>query len=509
VLAYAAASVYHSNEHRLLNLRARAVGAVLAGAVTEIQTPLASAAALADATHGNPQKFKRLIAPYIGLGGTRPFVSVSLWRVRDPQAGPVAVLGSPPMLHTAMGQAAGFFSRASNSTSLTVLDLLQAPEPRIGYGYTGRVAGPYAAYGESALKKSRYTPVGKNSGFADINFAIYLGAPSPSTLLATSVRHLPLTGRRVSVRVPFGTSQLTVDVAPHGSLSGSLPQRLPVILAVVGALLTLGATALTVRLIERRRHAEALALELESAAEENRRLYAEQRTIAQTLQHALLPEQLPQLPGLQTGARYEAGVQGVEIGGDWYDLIELDAGQLLLVVGDVSGRGLRAASAMAALRYAIHAYAAQGDPPGEFLRKLSKLVNVRSTGQIATVLCAVIDVRAHELSLTSAGHLPPLLIGGRGSEFLITEPGLPVGVDQSARYPTTRVTAPAGSTLLAFTDGLVERRGENIDLGLERLRGRAGAAHDSLDELLDRLVRDLREDGSEDDTAIAGIRWTS
>ena len=117
---------------------------------------------------------------------------------------------------------------------------------------------------------------------------------------------------------------------------------------------------------------------LERIAEENRRLYSEQRTIAQTLQHALLPEALPKIQGVETGARYEAGVEGVDIGGDWYDLIALDDHRLLLVVGDVSGRGVRAAATMASLRYAIHAYAAQNDPPATILTKLSKLVNVGS-----------------------------------------------------------------------------------------------------------------------------------
>ena len=153
-------------------------------------------------------------------------------------------------------------------------------------------------------------------------------------------------------------------------------------------------------------------------ADENRRLYSEQRSIAQTLQHALLPERLPKIRGVETSARYEAGVEGVDIGGDWYDLIALDDHRLLLVVGDVSGRGVRAAATMASLRYAIHAYAAQNDPPATILTKLSKLVNVGATGQLATILCALIDVEAHELTVTSAGHLPPLLISDGTGTFI-------------------------------------------------------------------------------------------
>jgi len=297
-------------------------------------------------------------------------------------------------------------------------------------------------------------------------------------------------------------------VASRGPLSGSLPQRLPWAIALVGTLLTLAAGGLAVRLIQRRRSVERLAHQIEETAEENRRLYAEQRGIAQTLQHALLPDLLPQLPGLQVGARYEAGAEGVDIGGDWYDLIALGERRLLLVVGDVSGRGLRAATTMALLRFAIHAYAAQGDDPPTFLPKLSRLVNVTADRQLATVVCAAIDVGSREMSITNAGHLPPLMISAQGAEFLESEVGLPVGVDRETTYSSTRTSAPPGATLLAFTDGLVERRGESIEVGLERLRSHVVSNHVSLDQLLGRVLSEMREDAS-DDAAIAAIRWTN
>ena len=226
------------------------------------------------------------------------------------------------------------------------------------------------------------------------------------------------------------------------------------------------------RLIQRRLHAEQLARSLEEVAEENRRLYSEQRTIAQTLQHALLPERAAEDPRGGDQRPLRGGVEGVDIGGDWYDLIALDDHRLLLVVGDVSGRGVRAAATMASLRYAIHAYAAQNDPPATILTKLSKLVNVGATGQLATILCALVDVEAHELTVTSAGHLPPLLISdGRGT-FIQSAVGVPIGVNTGATYTSTAVSTPPAATLLAFTDGLVERRGESIDTGLARLQTR-------------------------------------
>jgi serine phosphatase RsbU (regulator of sigma subunit) len=507
-LTLVSAKLNRDNEKQLLRLRAREVGTVLTEVIPSIQTPLASAAALADATGGNTAKFKRFAAPYVGLSAGQPFVSLSLWRVGHPGRGPLAVVGVPPALSSSIQRAPALFARASAKPGLSVTGFLQSPAPRLGYAFAGAASGPFAAYGESAVPPSRYAPVQTNAAFSDIDYAVYLGpTTNRANLIAASVRHLPLSGRTNIVRTPIGDSSFTVAVAARRPLGGSLPQRVAPAIAIFGAVLSIGAALVAARLIDRRRGAERLAGRLEEIADENRRLYAEQRGIAQTLQHALLPENLPQLPGIQTSARYEAGAHGVEIGGDWYDLIALDDRRLLLVVGDVSGRGLRAATTMAALRYAIHAYAAQGDPPAELLSKLSNLVSVKADGQLATVLCALVDVPGRTVSVTSAGHLPPLMITARGSRFVHGEVGLPVGVDRAPSYASTTITAPSGATLLAYTDGLVERRGESIDAGLGRLRARASANHGSLDELLTRVLEDLRDDASEDDTAIAGIRW--
>lgn len=507
VLTSLSAAQYTHNERRLLVLRARDVGAVLTTALPSIQTPLASATALANATGGNVAKFAQLVSQYVGRG--RPFVSIALWRRHAPASGPVAIVGSPPLM-ARPDQAARFFTQASAApTKLEVIGYLARPPFRLGYAYAGMSKGPFIAYAEAALPPDRYVPSQSNAAFNDINYALYLGRrTNPARLLIASVHRLPLNGRQTTVHVPFGDTSFAVTVAARGSLAGSLPQQLPWILAVAGTVLTVGATLLTLRLVQRRRHSERLALRLAETAEENRQLYAEQRDIAQTLQHALLPEELPELPGLQVGARYQAGAEGVEIGGDWYDLIELGARRLLLVVGDVSGRGLRAAATMASLRFAIKAYAAQGDHPEAILSKLSGLVSVSADGQLATVLCAVVDVGERTVTVANAGHLPPLLIGEDHSEFIEAPVGVPVGVDHNPTYSSNTVVAPSGATLLAFTDGLVERRGESIEVGLERLRRAVSPNHTSLDGLLEHVLEDVGEH-SADDTAIAGIRWLS
>jgi serine phosphatase RsbU (regulator of sigma subunit) len=303
---------------------------------------------------------------------------------------------------------------------------------------------------------------------------------------------------------------LTLVMSSRGTLAGSLPKNLPWIIAILGTVLTAAATLMTLRLTQRRRAAEELAQRLEVTATENRRLYAEQRTIAQTLQHALLPDALPQGPHLEASARYEAGELGVDVGGDWYDVIELDEQRLLLVVGDVSGRGLRAATTMASLRYAIRAYAAEGDLPPAILTKVSRLVSVAVTGQLATILCVLVDTEERTISVTSAGHLPPMLIDGGAGRYLEGAVGIPIGVESGAVYEARLVPLPETGTIVAFTDGLVERRGESIDEGLERVRtGVAGdeAELPELPELLERLLASVPDGRGEDDIAIVGVRW--
>ena len=510
VLVWISASTYSSNERRLLNLRVRDAGALFSGAFASIQTPLASAAALADATNGDVTKFTRFIAPYT-TGNTPTFASVSLWRIGANQTGPLVVVGKPSELAATASRAEAFFaSTAASRSHLGVIGLFTPPQPRLGYAFTSPdLAGRYVVYAESRpLPANRRSKFQRTSSFADLNYALYLGSSQrPEDLLVTDLKNVPLTGQTASISIPFGSNSFTFVVNARHSLVGSFPERLPWLIAIVGVLISIGACLLTLRLVQRRTHAEQLARSLERIAEENRNLYSEQRTIARTLQHALLPEVLPKIRGVETGARYEAGAEGVDIGGDWYDLIALDDHRLLLVVGDVSGRGVRAAATMASLRYAIHAYAAQNDPPATILNKLSKLVDVGATGQLATTLCALVDVEAHELSVTSAGHLPPLLISDGKGTFIKGAVGVPIGVNAGATYTSTAVSTPRAATLLAFTDGLVERRGESIDTGLERLQHLATANHCDLDELLGRLLDGLRHDAADDDTAIAGLRW--
>jgi serine phosphatase RsbU (regulator of sigma subunit) len=499
--------LYDHNETRLLRLRVRELGLVLSSAVINIQTPLASAAALADATDGSATKFASLLAPDVGAHGQ--FVSASLFRVGS--AKPLAIIGPAPLLPPSRSFLPTLLEQAVRSPTLHVTSLLSLTTPRIGYAYhTPHGASGFVVFAESALPADRHSKLQSNSAFSDLNYVLYLGNTQRTRqLLVTNLGALPARGRRASEQVPFGDSHFTLVVTPRGSLGGSFFETLPWLIAAVGAILSFVAALLTERLASGRRRAEQLAVTLNRVAEDNRKLYTEQRSIAQELQHALMPETLPVIDGLEASARYVAGISGIDVGGDWYDLVAVDDRRVMLVVGDVSGRGIGAAATMASLRNSIIAYAAQRDGPAAVLTKLSRLVSGKTHDYFATVLCGLLDIDAHELTIASAGHLPPLLIDGRGARFVELAVGAPVGATSAGTYEETTISIERSATLIGFTDGLVERRSESLDAGLERLRRASASSALPLEQLVTRILDNLASDDAHDDTAILAIRWQS
>jgi serine phosphatase RsbU (regulator of sigma subunit) len=499
-LSFGARAVHNNNENRLLRQRAREIAAVVAAAIPNVQTPLASAAVLVEATNGNPEVFRQFVAPIVATG--RTFTSLSLWRIQA-SARPLVFVGKQPDLATEpQTEIRLFLRRAARRGTVAINSLLGLPDRRLGYAFSA--ASPksrFVVYAEASLPRDRKAAIAKDSAFADLGYALYLGhTVDTGRLLASSTGGALLHGRTASVTVPFGDSQLRVVLTPHGELGGTLLARLWWMLGTLGLLLTLGAATLVERLTRRRRDAERLAAE-------NARLYAQQRSVAQTLQHSLLAEAFPEVGGLEFAARYVAGVEGIDIGGDWYDVVRLDGGNILIVVGDVSGRGLEAATTMASLRHAARAYAAEGHAPHTILSKLSGLFSVGRDGHFATVLCGRLDVAAGRLTIANAGHPEPLLITATGAEFMKTNIGVPVGVGVGTQYAEVDISFPRGSTLLLYTDGAIERRGECLDDGLQRLKNVSLEAGGSLEEFLTTIVNGVIASGTEDDTALLAVRW--
>ena len=196
-----------------------------------------------------------------------------------------------------------------------------------------------------------------------------------------------------------------------------------------------------------------------------------ERAAAALLQESLLPGRLPSAEGWEFAARYVAGAES-GVGGDWYDVFELPGERIGVVIGDVAGSGLKAAVVMGRLKSALRAYALDYSDPAEVLGKLDRKASYFETSTMATVAYAVIDTTAHRMSIAVAGHLPPIL-AARGDEsgFAAVHVGPPLGFNlASTGRRGTDVEIPPGSLIVLYTDGLVERRGQDLDIGLERLR---------------------------------------
>lgn len=228
--------------------------------------------------------------------------------------------------------------------------------------------------------------------------------------------------------------------------------------------------------------------------------------IAQTLQRSLLPAQLPHVPALELAAQYLPGGDGNEVGGDWYDVIRLADGDVVLVMGDVVGRGIPAAALVGKLRNALRAYVVEGHPPEDALERLNALVD-RPAQEMATVLVARFRPSSGVVRFASAGHLPPLLRRADGTRlFLDGGRCVPLGALGHVVFEADEATLAPGDTLMLFTDGLVERRGVPLDESLEALRVAAPASGDAV-ELCDAAVEALLPEGTDaDDVAVLTAR---
>ena len=232
-----------------------------------------------------------------------------------------------------------------------------------------------------------------------------------------------------------------------------------------------------------------LAADRVAATIERARLYEREHVIATELQHSLLPDRLPELPGLSTAARYRPAGAGSEVGGDWYDAIVQPGGQLLLVIGDVAGRGIVAASTMGQLRSAVRAYALDGHAPAALLDRLNAFQSGLRGDAMATVALVAVDLEAELVRYASAGHPPGLIVAADGdSRWLDEVVGPPLGAAADLSYREGEAHLGSGATLVLYTDGLVEIRGEHLDRGLDRLRAAAAGGPREAEALCDAIV---------------------
>lgn len=347
--------------------------------------------------------------------------------------------------------------------------------------------------------------------------AVLLLDPSASYLVATATRGLEEEIRQ-GVRIPIGRGfagriaaerrAVTIREVDHSNVMNPILREKGV-RSLLGVPLMIGNEVigvLHVGTLRSRTFTDEDVMLLQLAADRvalatRARMSQTERSAAATLQRSLLPGALPTVPGLELAARYVPGGGG-EVGGDWYDVFDLPSGRLCVVVGDVVGRGLQASVAMGRLRSAVRAYALLTEDPAELLHRLDRQVQHFERGVMATVLCAVAEPGHVEVTMSSAGHPPPVLaLPGVPSVLAEVPADPPIGVTGPRRRRNTVVPLPAGATLVLFTDGLVERRGEPLDHGLARLTAAVtpGPAETVCAAVMSRLIGN---EPSSDDVAV-------
>ena len=302
------------------------------------------------------------------------------------------------------------------------------------------------------------------------------------------------TARGESADAALGLSQLFVPLRARGRVLG-----------VVGLAREPGGPTYSgtdVALAEEIAARAALALD-------NVRLYDEARATAVALQRSLLPSPQPRVTGVDTAQRYLPGSRDLGVGGDWFDVITLSCGRVALVIGDVMGRGLRAAAAMGQLRTAVRMLAVLDPMPEDLLRHLDVLAQDTDEVQLATCVYAVFDPVTRSLSYATAGHPPPVLQRPDGTTEQLPQPsGAPLGVG-GVPFESVTLEVPDGARLVLYTDGLVESRDVDIDDGLRRLGRALEDGPPGLDPLCDHVLAALdRAAGHEDDVALLVTQLT-
>lgn len=240
--------------------------------------------------------------------------------------------------------------------------------------------------------------------------------------------------------------------------------------------------------------AELFGLGIERASASDR-----DRLVAQRLQRSLLPGVLPYMPGAQTAAMYEAGAANLEVGGDWYDIVAAGPDRYVIGIGDVVGRGLHAAVTMGELRHAFAALISRTDSLSAIVENLDHFAQNVEGARLSTLVAASYEPSTGNLELISAGHMPPMVHRSDGVVTQLPNGGPPLGLGEKIKRSTIKTSLAEGESLWLYTDGLVERRGESVDVGLDRLRTaiRKSLALDSdaaLREVYEALGRPVSDD---------------
>ena len=478
---------------RLLKERTAEISLVLTQAIDAIPTSLQQLGAVLDATNGDVEAFKTAAQQEADASPT----PIDLAWLRPNSAGGYEVVAAAGAGEIQTGQVVSDARvptlNASMKTPLVV------PTPVIG---KDRVLGfamgsPSAPVGTVLYRQSTLGPAvtppraAGTAPFSELDVALYSTTHAErSAILTATTRNLPLKGETRSDLLIVGSTKWLLTVKARSPLVGRLTANAPWVVLGVGLLGTI-LIGLVVETVARRRDA---ALEL----------YEVEHHVAESMQRALLPR-LPQIPGLELAARYLASGAGQQVGGDWFDAFPLASGRCGIVVGDVIGHDVAAASAMAQIRALLRGFAVDTSSPAEVLTRLDRVIDELHLTQLVTVFYGVLDAPAADgsrvLHYSNAGHVPPVLRLPDGTvDALAGGASVVIGAPVSADYVESEAHLPVGSTLTLFTDGLVEVPGGSLTDGLNRVSetvSRLGEhpAETLCDDLLtDVSIRSLRDD---------------
>jgi Stage II sporulation protein E (SpoIIE) len=496
-------TIVHDQEHRLLRERTAEVGLLLSSALTAVPATLQTQGQILRDTHNSVPAYQRAAAATVAAG---PGHLTFAWLRAQPGGRSYVVVASAGAgLHTGevvTDARVGAFATAVKAKSFAATPVLGS-DRRLGFA----IGPPTAPAGTVLYRESALGPVSPprqaaSSPFAELDVVLY-GAPSvqPRQVLTSTTPHFPLTGDVRNQPLAAGASHWLLSVKARRPLVGSVTQDAPWVIlgaGLLGALLV----ASIVEAAGRRRDA-ALAL------------YASEHQVAETLQRSLLP-QLPSIPGLELAARYLAAGNGQEVGGDWFDAFPLAGGKVGLAIGDVIGHDLRAASAMAQVRAALRAYAVDGDPPAAVINQLDHLVDTFDLTQLVTVIYAVLEPVASDgsrlMRYANAGHLPPLILTPDGEVGTLTGgASVVIGAPITMEHGQAEHRLEPGTTLLLFTDGLVEVPGRPLEDTLAELAvAVAGNGDDvGVEAICQRIVATAAGRSLRDDIALLAVRIMS
>jgi hypothetical protein len=498
--AWAARAAVRDQEAKLLKERTNEIGLVLTSDIGALPGPLQVLGGVLKATNNSAAAFGQASAAAQGSTQTVTFALI-----RKTPSGFTVVMAQGNGLHPGQlitDRRAAAFQRALATTQLV-------PTSVIGSGATralGYALGPPVApagtvlYREDLLGPVKAPRQAATAPFSELNVVIY-ATPHPDVrqVLAETTNALPLKGLVRTQPLAAGADTWTLQASAVHPLVGATAQDAPWIV-LSGGIFLAGLLALVVD-AETRRRESAIAL------------YDSEHRVAETLQRSLLPT-LPTVAGLGLAARYLPGAAHQEIGGDWFDVFGLEDGRLGVVIGDVVGHDIAAAAAMSKVQASLRAYAWNGAAPNAVLDRLDGLITTFEISELVTVFYGILDgadgTGNRRLTFANAGHLPPFIRhpDGRVADLTAANSLLLGAPSPLGRVrPLGDIELAAGSTLLMFTDGLVEVPGESLTDSLARLAAVLAAVSDDTDTeaLCDLVLAQINPTQLRDDVAVLAI----